>query len=631
MAIIARYDFGGSGSVLADGTPAAGYQNGVLRNGAVQQGGELHLDGTNDHARLTASDAFQLPQGTLDISFSQTQHTGLGEDTVLSRDSAGMDNGGQFSLATTANGSVVVHHNTATTNTSYSTPAGFFSDADTLKVSYSWDASGKGGAYIVENLTSGARYSETISAALTMDMGASDNEPWVIGASAERSLDGQANRLSEHFQGTVDALSFSDSVDNLPTVLDGVVEGTAGDDLIDIFYTGDPDGDRIDAGDAILPGAAPDDDYVLAGAGNDTVLAGVGDDQIFGEDGDDLVRGLGGDDYIDGGAGNDTLDGGGDDDTVLGGLGADVLTGDAGDDLLDGGADDDNLFGGTGDDTLIGGAGSDTQFGGDDRDTFFGTTAGDSIDGGEGGNDFDTLDLRDWGKSATNIIYDPTNPENGIVEFLDPQGNITGTLTFENIENIVPCFTPGTMIATPLGERRVEELQAGDRVITRDNGIQEIRWVGQKSLTFGQLTDNAHLKPVMVSQGSLGDGLPERDMMVSPNHRLLVSNERTMLYFEEHEVLVAAKHLANNTGIRKVEALGVTYVHFMCDRHEVVLADGCWTESFQPGDYSLNGLGNAQRAEIYELFPALVELEGRRAYKSARRTLKRHEAQILRF
>ncbi len=630
MTVIASYEFGGSGMGVADGAPAAGFQNGVLLNGASLAGGSLRLDGENDHARIAASEAFQLSQGTVELVFSQTCHTGCGEDTILSRDSAGMDNGGQFSLATTAVGAVVVHHNTATQNYDYSTPDGFFSNGDVLKVSYSWDASGKGGAFIVTNESTGATHSEAIGAALTMDMGADDNEPWVIGASAERSGDGLADNLTEHFQGSVDSFSISDSVDNLAAPLNGIVEGTAGDDLIDIDYLGDPEGDRIDAGDAILPGAAPNDDYVLAGAGNDTVLAGKGDDQVYGEDGNDFVSGLGGNDFIDGGAGNDTLDGGGGNDTVLGGQGDDVVYGDAGNDVLDGGDGDDYLHGGTGDDTITGGAGADTQFGWDDRDTFTGTTPGDSIDGGEGGIDYDTLDLSNWGKSLTNIIFDPTNPENGIVEFLDAQGNIVGTLTFENIENIVPCFTPGTAIATPQGERSVEDLTVGDRVITRDNGIQEIRWIGQRALDYGQLAAHEHLKPVLITQGSLGDGLPERDMLVSPNHRLLVANERTMLYFEEHEVLVAAKHLSNNRTIRPVQTLGVTYVHFMCDRHEVVLANGCWTESFQPGDYSLNGLGNAQRNEIFEIFPELEGAEGRESYQSARRTLKRYEASLLR-
>ena len=94
-----------------------------------------------------------------------------------------------------------------------------------------------------------------------------------------------------------------------------------------------------------------------------------------------------------------------------------------------------------------------------------------------------------------------------------------------------------------------------------------------------------HLKPILIRQGSLGNGLPERDMMVSPNHRMLVANDRTALYFDEHEVLVAAKHLVNHKGVAQVDSLGTTYIHFLCDRHEVVLSNGAWTESFQPGDY----------------------------------------------
>ena len=67
----------------------------------------------------------------------------------------------------------------------------------------------------------------------------------------------------------------------------------------------------------------------------------------------------------------------------------------------------------------------------------------------------------------------------------------------------------------------------------------------------------------------------------------------------------------------------------MFDQHEVVLSDGAWTESFQPGDHSLAGIGNAQRNEIFELFPELESAEGLKAYHSARRSLKKHEAQLL--
>lgn len=167
------------------------------------------------------------------------------------------------------------------------------------------------------------------------------------------------------------------------------------------------------------------------------------------------------------------------------------------------------------------------------------------------------------------------------------------------------CFTPGTAIATPTGARAVEGLVPGDRVITRDNGIREIVWVGRRVFDFAELSRQPHLGPVFVAQGSLGGGLPQRDTIVAPNQRFLVSSERTMLPFADHEALVAAKHLENSRGIRPVRMLGVTYIHIMCDRHEVVLANGCWCELFQPADHSLNGLGNAQRNELGEIFPAL--------------------------
>jgi hypothetical protein len=237
------------------------------------------------------------------------------------------------------------------------------------------------------------------------------------------------------------------------------------------------------------------------------------------------------------------------------------------------------------------------------------------------------LDLT--GSGPLHITYDPTNPENGTVEFRDGDGTVTGTMEFRNIENVIPCFTPGTMIATPKGERAVETLKVGDKAITRDNGIQEIRWLGAKVLDWRALGTQPHLRPILVAKGSLGHGLPERDMLVSPNHRMLVANDQTQLYFEEREVLVAAKHLVNNAGVSVAETLGTTYLHFMFDHHEVVLSDGAWTESFQPGDYTLKGIGNAQRSEILELFPELKQRSGIVAYGSARRTLKKHEAQML--
>lgn len=535
--------------------------------------------------------------------------------------------------------------------------------------------------------------------------------------------------------GLTDSAQVFVTVGDAPT-RDGIVRGTVGDDMIDLTYVDPFDGDRIDAGDAIIPGDGPDDDRVIAGEGNDTVLAGDGNDLVFGGDGDDSLVGDDGiplpdraypglypadtdpfdnRDTIDGGDGNDTIrggddndvlsgregddliDGGVDDDSIFGGFGNDTIIGgegsdtiegnqgndliyggldpsfpdninirdDAGDlvpdngrdlifagfgddtvfglddddtiyggagaDLLDGGIDDDEIYGGGENDTIIGGQGADTMAGEADRDTFLigapGDGIGDVIDGGEAGDDFDTLDLR--GAGPLRVDFDADNVENGVVTYFDGAGNITGTTRFINIENVVPCFTPGTLIATPRGEVPVESLKVGDKVITRDNGIQEIRWTGRRDMTAGDFAVAPHLRPIQIRKGSLGNGLPERDMMVSPNHRVLVANDRTALYFDEHEVLVAAKHLIAGDGIRAIQSSGTSYIHFMCDRHEVVLSDGAWTETFQPGDQTLKGMGNAQRTEIFEIFPELKTPAGVDSYQAARKTLKRHEALLL--
>lgn len=191
-----------------------------------------------------------------------------------------------------------------------------------------------------------------------------------------------------------------------------------------------------------------------------------------------------------------------------------------------------------------------------------------------------------------------------------------------------PCFTPGTLITTQRGELPVELIAAGDRVVTRDNGIQTVRWVGKTQMFLHDFQADPHLLPVFIQQGSLGKGLPERDMMVSPNHRVLVTNNRTSVRYAEREVLVAAKHLAAQ-GVHTVQSSGTTYIHFMCDRHEVVLADGVWTESFHPDDQSLKGIGNAQRLEIFEIFPELRTEAGRAAFGPARRLASRQEASVI--
>ncbi|KIN72244.1 cadherin-like domain-containing protein [Sulfitobacter guttiformis] len=435
---------------------------------------------------------------------------------------------------------------------------------------------------------------------------------------------------------------------------DDLLMGGSGDDFID----GGIDNDTLTGGtgnDTLIGGQG--NDSLEGGQGEDTLEGGIGDDTLRGNRDDDSLHGGDGDDLLDGGAGNDsltgdagndtlegalgddTLNGGTGDDSLDGGQGDDILNGDEGNDTLDGALGNDTLFGGDGDDVLNGGsgndlfeggAGNDTMTGGADRDVFQNVNAGDIVDGSETGDDFDCLDLRGSapeGGSLT-VNFDPDNAENGVVDYFNADGTDAGQLIFTNIEKVI-CFTPGTLIATPKGERKVEELQVGDRVITRDNGMQEIRWVGRREMSGEELAAKEHLRPVLIREGALGKGLPERDMMVSPQHRVLIANDKTALYFEEREVLVAAKHLTDMEGIDVVEVSSTSYIHIMFEAHEVILSDGIWTESFQPGDQSLVGIGNAARDEILELFPELATMEGIKAYTAARKSLKKFEAKLL--
>ena len=203
------------------------------------------------------------------------------------------------------------------------------------------------------------------------------------------------------------------------------------------------------------------------------------------------------------------------------------------------------------------------------------------------------------------------------------------TLPLSQIERVIPCFTPGTRIATPKGEVAVERLKNGDRVLTRDNGIQTIRWVGQKKLDHLQLKMLKELRPVRIKAGALGANKPERDMMVSPMHRMLVVSEVARTHFAQSEVLVAAKDLLAIEGVEIAEVPYVTYVHFMCDQHEIVLSDGAWSESFQPGDLSLKGLDEDQRSELFGLFPELSGQEVTKTYRAARKSLKPAEVSVL--
>lgn len=193
----------------------------------------------------------------------------------------------------------------------------------------------------------------------------------------------------------------------------------------------------------------------------------------------------------------------------------------------------------------------------------------------------------------------------------------------------VICFTPGTRIETPDGPRLVEDLREGDRVQTKDNGAEEIQWIGRRHMTGARLFAMPKLRPIRIRASAFGDGRPDAQLLVSPEHRMLIKGDVARALFNTSEVLVAAKDLINSASIRVDLAVReVTYIHLLLPRHQILWANGMETESFHPASAALSSLGEADRLRLLARFPAL-EAEPHSYGTFARRGLSTPEAAIL--
>ena len=252
-----------------------------------------------------------------------------------------------------------------------------------------------------------------------------------------------------------------------------------------------------------------------------------------------------------GGSGNDTLRGNSAANTLTGGLGDDILQGDLGNDLL------------------VGSAGSDTAI-------FSGTTADYTISflGGttyqfEGSDGTDTL---------TDVEF---------VVFGNAPAVAIGVTA-------AACFVTGTAIATPDGSRPVEALRIGDLVMTAAGAAAPIRWIGRRHYDATTMADNAQLHPVRIRQGAFSDGVPARDLLLSPQHAVSLDDA-------EGPLLVPAAALVNGRSITQENRGATTYLHIELERHALILAEGAAVESFSDTD-SRALFDNA--TEFQQLYPA---------------------------
>jgi hypothetical protein len=175
----------------------------------------------------------------------------------------------------------------------------------------------------------------------------------------------------------------------------------------------------------------------------------------------------------------------------------------------------------------------------------------------------------------------------------------------------IPCFTAGTLIKTQRGEVPVENLTVGDLVLTIDHGYAPISWIGSRKLYPLDMARNPNLRPIRIQSGALGKNQPEQDLVVSPQHRVLVRSAVAERMFGSQEVLVAAKHLVGIPGVQiEKEIKEVSYWHFMFNKHELVFSGGAVTESMYAGPQALKSIPDESREELFTLFPELCSEHG---------------------
>ncbi len=197
---------------------------------------------------------------------------------------------------------------------------------------------------------------------------------------------------------------------------------------------------------------------------------------------------------------------------------------------------------------------------------------------------------------------------------------VDGSDNFSNDQTPTPsasniCFTSGTFIETPSGPHPVERLVAGNAVQTHavgQNGeaqtdnVRMLVKVLRSRVGRKQLEMNPKLLPVRITAGALGNDLPRRDLLVSRQHRMLVSSKIAERMFGVFEVLVAAIRLTQLPGIYvDFDVESVDYFHLLFEKHEIIMAEGAPTESFFVGPESLRALHRDAKLEVLDCFPEL--------------------------
>ncbi|MGC1428140.1 MAG: Hint domain-containing protein [Albidovulum sp.] len=174
----------------------------------------------------------------------------------------------------------------------------------------------------------------------------------------------------------------------------------------------------------------------------------------------------------------------------------------------------------------------------------------------------------------------------------------------------ITCFVRGTLIETENGPVPVEQLQAGEKVLAADGEFKTLRLAMSRKIPAHEVAYNLKLAPVRIMAGALGNGMPKRDLLVSRQHRMLVSSNVCERMFGQREALVAAIRLTELTGVFiEADHGAVEYFHLLFDCHEVIFAEGTPSESFFTGPEALKSMLPEAREEILKILPQVDQAD----------------------
>jgi hypothetical protein len=185
-----------------------------------------------------------------------------------------------------------------------------------------------------------------------------------------------------------------------------------------------------------------------------------------------------------------------------------------------------------------------------------------------------TLNTSQAGTFSETITLYPTGYNNAIVSdgngysrTLSPETlTVTGTVMAD--DSI--CFMAGTLVRTPAGEVAVETLKRGDLVLTAEGFARPVSWLGRQTIS-SRFADPLRSWPIRVKAGALGENVPCRDLLLSPDHALLVD-----------DVLIHAGALVNGTSIVRETLVPEVFIyyHVELDDHSLILAENTPAETF---------------------------------------------------